>query len=91
MGRAPALLILTAMYSRTASKYGARAYRYIHVDLGAVMQNVYLVAEALGLATVAVGAFYDREVCKLLGIDCRWEIPVLIMPIGKRVEGGFTG
>ena len=81
---APAALIVTAVYSRSASKYRARAYRYIHVDAGAVMQNVYLAAEALGLATVAVGAFYDHELCREIGIDCRWEIPLLVMPVGRR-------
>ncbi len=80
---APATLILTAVYARTASKYGARGYRYAHLDTGAVMQNVYLAAEALGLATVAIGAFYDHELCRELGIDCRWEIPMLIMPLGR--------
>ncbi len=82
----PATLIITAVYSRTASKYGARGYRYIHLDIGAVMQNVYLAAEALGLATVAIGAFYDEELCRELGVDCRWEIPMLIMPLGRRSE-----
>lgn len=81
---APVSLIITAVYSRSASKYRARAYRYIHIDAGAVMQNIYLAVEALGLATVAVGAFYDHMLCRELGIDCRWEIPMLVMPVGKK-------
>ncbi len=89
VGGAPLVLILTVVYARSASKYGARAYKYVHVDLGAVMQNIYLVVEALGLATVAVGAFYDRELCRLIDIDCRWEMPVLLMPVGKRAEEGL--
>ncbi|AEM39776.1 SagB-type dehydrogenase domain protein [Pyrolobus fumarii 1A] len=77
-------LIITAVYARTASKYGARGYRYIHLDAGAVVQNVYLVTEALGLATVVIGAFYDHELCNELGIDCRWELPMAVMPVGTR-------
>ena len=82
VGEAPAAIILTAVYTRTASKYGARAYRYIHVDAGAAVQNIYLAAEALGLATVVVGAFYDEELCSLLGVDCYEEIPIAVMPVG---------
>lgn len=85
VAEAPAALVMTAVYSRTASKYAARSYRYVHLDAGTVVQNVYLAAEAMGLATVVVGAFYDEKLCRLLGIDCYNEIPVAIMPIGKRL------
>ncbi len=77
-------VILTVVYSRTASKYGARGYRYAHIDAGAAVENIYLAAEALGLATVAVGAFYDEELCSLLRIDCYTEFPAVIMPFGLR-------
>lgn len=84
VGEAPANIILTIAYRRTASKYGLRAYRYAHLDTGFAAQNIYLVAEALNLATVAVGAFYDKELCNLLNIDCEEEIPALIFPVGRR-------
>ena len=84
VGLAPMVIILTAVYSRTASRYGQRSYRYIHWDAGFAGQNIYLTCEALGMATVAVGAFYDIELCKLLEVDCRWEIPMLIFPVGYR-------
>ncbi len=84
VGEAPVVLVLTAVYSRTASKYGLRSYRYIHWDSGFAGQNVYLVVEALGLATVTVGAFYDDEVCRVIEIDCLEELPMLIFPIGYR-------
>ncbi|MGC9010350.1 MAG: SagB/ThcOx family dehydrogenase [Sulfolobales archaeon] len=82
--RAAANIILTIVYRRTASKYGLRAYRYAHLDAGFAGQNIYLVAEALDLATVAVGAFLDEELCNFLEIDCIEEFPVLIFPIGER-------
>lgn len=83
---APASVILTAVYVRTASKYGTRSCRYIHLDAGFAGENLYIAVEALGLATVAVGAFYDRMVCRLLDIDCVTEIPMLIFPIGRRLR-----
>ena len=84
VGEAAANIVLTMVYRRTASKYGLRSYRYAHLDTGFAAQNIYLVAEALNLATVAVGAFYDEDLCKLLDIDCEEEIPALIFPVGRR-------
>ncbi len=85
VGEAAAAIVLTTFYKRTASKYHARGYRYSLLDTGAAMENIYIAAEALGLATVAVGAFYDRELCRLLGIDCYWEFPSIVMPVGRRI------
>ena len=84
VGEAPLDLVLTVVYARTRWKYGIRAYRYVHLDTGFAAQNIYLVAEALGLGTCAVGAFYDDDLSDLLGIDGWNEFPMLIMPVGRR-------
>ena len=82
-GSAPVTLILTIYWARTRWKYGDRGFRYALLDAGFAGENVYLACKALGLGTVAIGAFYDDELCKFLNIDCKDEIPVLIFPIGK--------
>lgn len=80
---APLSLVLTAVYGRTTWKYGERGrVRYVHIDAGAAVQNVYLQAEALGLGTVCIGAFKDEEVKEVLGIE-EGE-PVCIMPVGRK-------
>ncbi len=81
---AACVIILTAVYRRTASKYSHRSYRYAHWDVGFAGQNIYLVVEGLGLATTAVGAFYDEDLCEFIGIDCKEEFPMLLFPIGRR-------
>ena len=60
------LLCLTAVFARTSWKYGQRGYRYALFEAGHVSQNLYLVADALGLARFAVGGFFDRELDALL-------------------------
>ncbi|MGQ4891450.1 MAG: SagB/ThcOx family dehydrogenase [Candidatus Njordarchaeia archaeon] len=80
--QAPINIILMARIDRTYWKYGERAYKYVHLDSGHAAQNVLLVANSLGLESCVVGAFYDEEVCKLLGVDCMWEIPMECIPIG---------
>lgn len=79
--RAPATLIITAVYERTMQKYGERGIRYVHMEVGSVGENIYLEAESLKLGTVFIGAFDDERVKKVLGIT---EEPLGIMPTGKR-------
>jgi SagB-type dehydrogenase family enzyme len=78
---AAAVLVITAVYERTRSKYGSRTERYVHVEVGHAAQNIYLQAESLGLGTVMVGAFQDRQVKRVLNLPAR-EAPLALMPVG---------
>ena len=80
--QAPVDIVICAVYERTQWRYGSRAERYVHMEVGHAGQNIYLQATALGLATVAVGAFDDEQVREVLRID-RQCAPLYIMPIGK--------
>lgn len=79
---APVDIIICAVYSRTLMYYGDRGGRYVHIEVGHAGQNIYLQATALGLATVAIGAFYDEPVREVLRLDKQYK-PVYIMPVGK--------
>lgn len=76
---APACIMICAEFSRTTSRYGERAIRYVHMEAGSAYQNVSLEAVNLGLGTVVVGAFDDGAVKKVL--DTKFE-PLAILPIG---------
>ena len=78
---APADIIVCAIYERTTPRYGNRSERYIHMEVGHAGQNIYLQAEALGLATVAIGAFDDERVAKVLLLQRQYK-PLYIMPLG---------
>lgn len=78
---APISIIFTAIMSMTTSSYGERGIRYVFIDLGHCAQNVYLQATAMGLGTVAVGAFRDKNVADILSLP-EDESPLYIMPIG---------
>jgi len=78
---APVNIIITAVFQRTAKRYGERAERYVYIESGHVGQNIYLQAESLGLGTVVIGAFHDEQVKKILGID---EDVIVIMPVGEK-------
>jgi len=80
---AAAVVVITAVYERTTIKYGERGIRYVHMEVGHVGQNIYLQAVSLGLGTVAVGAFDDEDVRRIIGAPHN-EHPLYLMPIGKR-------
>jgi SagB-type dehydrogenase family enzyme len=86
---APVDIIICAVYSRTLVGYGDRGERYVHIEVGHAGQNIYLQATALGLATVAIGAFDDERVGKVLGLDREYKPlsimePSYIMPVGRQ-------
>jgi len=85
LARAPMAILFTAVYPRSRWKYGIRAYRYIHLDAGFAGENLYLAATSMGLGTVAIGAFDDEKLSALLGFD-EEELPMLLMPVGKRLS-----
>ena len=77
-----AVIALAAVYRRTTAKYGERGIRYAHMEAGHAAQNVWLQAVALGLGTVVVGAFDDRDVKKVLSLGAREE-PLCLLPVGR--------
>lgn len=80
---APVVLVITGVTARTAGRYGDRAARYIAMEAGHVSQNLYLKATALGLGTVAIGAFQDRALAGALELSSGEE-PLYLMPVGRR-------
>ena len=84
--QAPINIVVTAVFERTTMFYGERGrVRYVPMDVGHLGQNVYLMATALGLGTVAIGAFIDEKVAEII-VESRNEVPVYIMPVGKPAE-----
>ena len=83
MKDAPFSLVITGVYERTMKKYEERGVRYVHIEVGAVAENVYLQAESLGLATTFAGAFSDEDVRGLLSADVS---PLGVMPVGVPVR-----
>lgn len=80
--RAPAVFVFTAVQARTARRYGARARRYIDMEIGHAAQNLSLQAIALGLGSVMIGAMDDAQVQKVLGLPRDHEVLYLV-PVGR--------
>jgi SagB-type dehydrogenase family enzyme len=66
---AACVFVWTALVERSKWKYRERAYRYIYMDAGHIGQTLYLAATALSLGCCTVGAFFDTEGDRVIGID----------------------
>lgn len=77
-----AIILITAVYERTAVKYGGRTERYVNIEVGAAAQNIYLQSVSLEIGTVIIGAFKDDSLKKTLNLPAN-ERPLAIMPLGK--------
>lgn len=80
---APCILVIAAIFARTNVRYGERTLRYVFMEVGAASENIALQAEALGLGTVMVGAFYEMKVQSLLELH-EDVVPLCLMPVGKK-------
>jgi SagB-type dehydrogenase family enzyme len=76
-------IFTTATY-RMYWRYGARGYRYFHLDAGHVCQNLYLAAEAIGGGACAIGAFYDDEINRILDLDGLEQFVIYVTTTGKK-------
>lgn len=78
---APVDLIISANFKITRAKYGNRAFRYVCMEIGHVAENIQLQAQAMGLASVPIGAFWDDVVKATLGLPENQD-PLYIIPVG---------
>jgi SagB-type dehydrogenase family enzyme len=82
LARAPALIVITAVFPRTLVKYGKRGVNYVYMEAGGSNQNIYLQAPGLGINTAAVGAFNNKLLHQRLKLPKQVK-PVLIVAIGN--------
>ncbi len=87
MTSAGLIIVIAANFKRTTSRYGQRGKRYVILEAGHFAENIFLQAQALGLGSVAIGAYDDKKVAKIVKLD-ETDEPLLIVAIG--VKGDET-
>jgi len=83
LATASVVFLITGCFERMRWKYGQRAYKYMCIDAGYLGQNIYLVAESMGLGACAIAGFVDDALEQLLGIDGRNELILLLTTVGR--------
>lgn len=82
MARAALNVALAAVVERATWRYHERAWRYMYLDAGHIVQNLALAATAMGLGLCPIGAYYDDEVDRLFGLDGERETVMYMASIG---------
>ena len=100
---APATIVCTCVFWRSAWKYRERGYRYCYWDNGTILANMSATANALGQPAEIVAGFADAEVDGLLGLESSSEASFFLVPVGSgaaapsavsplgTVDGGVLG
>jgi SagB-type dehydrogenase family enzyme len=79
------VFVVAAVYERMDGKYGARAERYVHMEVGHAAENLLLQAVALDLGAVVIGAFQDDQVHQALDLPDD-HAPLYLIPVGHPNE-----
>jgi SagB-type dehydrogenase family enzyme len=58
------LWVLIGDAAKVVPKYGERGYRFLLLEAGHLMQNLCLLSASLGLCTVPLGGYIEREVAR---------------------------
>ena len=83
VGNAPATIVCTCVFWRSAWKYRERGYRYCYWDNGTILANMAATANALGQPAEVVAGFVDAEVDALLGLQSSSEASFCLVPVGE--------
>lgn len=72
-----------AVSYRMSYRYQTRGYRYMFLDAGHVMQNLYLIAKSIDAGTCAIAAYDDDKMNKSVGLDGEDRFVIYMAPLGK--------
>ncbi len=79
---APATIVCSCVFWRSAWKYRERGYRYCYWDNGTILANMTATANALGQPSEVVAGFVDSDVDSLLGLESGSESSFFLIPVG---------
>jgi len=76
-----ASLLITGIFFRSSWKYRARAYRYVLLDAGHLLENLILSLKSMSIGFSLHHCFHDREVNQILGVNGKQEACVAVVHI----------
>ena len=75
------VLVLTAVFQRSAWRYEDRAYRRLCLDTGHLLGNIELAANMTGFRASLIGEFQDEPIERLLSLDEQREGTLAVLPM----------
>jgi SagB-type dehydrogenase family enzyme len=82
----PVLITMTARFRRLTWKYEGMAYSAALMDVGVLIQTLYLACTAMGLAPCALGSVSIDATARAFGTDWRTEPSVGQFMLGRRPD-----
>jgi len=77
------VFVWTVIPQRTEWRYSFISHKVIAQDSGHLCQNLYLVSEAIGAGTCAIGAYDQVKIDAILGVDGNEEFTIYVAPVGR--------
>jgi SagB-type dehydrogenase family enzyme len=81
--QAAAVVAVVGDSALAAAKFRGYAERWLGMEAGFIVQDVYLECTALGLGTVMVGGFVEPAARVALGTPGGWQV-LALMPVGRK-------
>jgi len=79
---AAVVFVWSAIFFRSKWKYKQRAYRYVYLDAGHIVENLALSATGIGLGSCQIGSFFDDEINRIIEIDGAEESVIYLSAVG---------
>lgn len=85
IGKGNVTFIWSAIPYRSEWRYHISAHKTLLLDAGHICQNLYLACQAIECGTVAIAAYDQEKMDKLLKLNGEDEFVVYLAPVGKKV------
>ncbi len=86
---APVVLVVAGAPDRLRDRYADRSERFVMMEAGHIGQNLALIAPAVDLGLVTIGAFDDAAVAEVLALP-ESEHAYYLIPVGHPTKPGST-
>ena len=77
------VFIWTVIPYRAEWRYGPLAHKMIAQDSGHLCQNLYIACESIGIGTCAIGAYNQKKLDEVLGVDGEDEFTIYVATVGR--------
>ncbi|BAV94484.1 SagB family peptide dehydrogenase [Ichthyobacterium seriolicida] len=75
-------IIISSNIQRLYIKYNVRAYRFMLLEVGILLQSLSLVSSYIGIGSCILGGFYENKINDFIGLDGDLESVQGVMVIG---------
>jgi SagB-type dehydrogenase family enzyme len=77
------VFIWTVLPYRTEWRYSLLSHKMIAQDAGHICQNLYLACESLGIGSCAIGAYNQKMIDAVIGVDGFDEFTIYVATVGR--------